>query len=260
MSSTEEIFLSRMARAMPLAESRRSSFIVVIRKVWRNRRRDAKRPRERSKFVKTGEPAGTRTRNPCLKRAMLYHLSYRPNNLLPFTCNVFAFLAGRGLPASIPFRANAAERRFFRRLAPRLRFVAVLLECPSNSVTVNKALRRCRRRLPEAEGFQLNSPASLKIAANSDISQIPVFSCNEDCRTPNGGKERTAMRSSTFVTRTLPVLFASLLLAAPWARAEVKLPSLFSENMVLQAGAEDPVWGTADPQEKITVTLGGQQA
>ena len=64
------------------------------------------------------------------------------------------------------------------------------------------------------------------------------------------------MRSSTFVTRTALALFACLLFASPRAKAEVKLPSLFSENMVLQAGAKDPVWGTASPQEKVTVTLG----
>ena len=68
------------------------------------------------------------------------------------------------------------------------------------------------------------------------------------------------MRFSTFVARNVPVLFACLVFASPWARAEVRLPSLFSENMVLQAGAKDPVWGTADPKEKVTVTLGSQQA
>src|ERR1035441_1473926 len=31
--------------------------------------------------VKTGEPGGTRTRDPVLKRHMLYHLSYRPSRL-----------------------------------------------------------------------------------------------------------------------------------------------------------------------------------
>jgi sialate O-acetylesterase len=68
------------------------------------------------------------------------------------------------------------------------------------------------------------------------------------------------MRSSTIVARSVLLLFACLLFASPRARAEVKLPSLFSENMVLQAGAKDPVWGTADPQEKVTVTLGSAQA
>lgn len=51
-----------------------------------------------------------------------------------------------------------------------------------------------------------------------------------------------------------------LWLAVPWARAEIKLPSLFGENMVLQAGVKDPVWGTADPHQKVTVTLGAAQA
>jgi len=65
---------------------------------------------------------------------------------------------------------------------------------------------------------------------------------------------------SFFMTRILFLFLACLWVAAPWARADVKLPSLFSENMVLQAGAQDPVWGTADPSERVTVTLGGTQA
>jgi sialate O-acetylesterase len=68
------------------------------------------------------------------------------------------------------------------------------------------------------------------------------------------------MRPSTFITRTVLVLFACLGFASLWARAEVKLPSLFSEKMVLQAGAKDPVWGMAAPNEKVTVTLGSARA
>jgi sialate O-acetylesterase len=68
------------------------------------------------------------------------------------------------------------------------------------------------------------------------------------------------MRPSTFDTRTVLFLFACLGFASQWARAEVKLPSLFSENMVLQAGAKDPVWGLAGPNEKVTVSLGSARA
>ncbi len=39
-------------------------------------------------------------------------------------------------------------------------------------------------------------------------------------------------------------------------KAEVKLPPLFSSNMVLQQGMEIPVWGWASPGEKVTVNLG----
>jgi sialate O-acetylesterase len=44
------------------------------------------------------------------------------------------------------------------------------------------------------------------------------------------------------------------------ARAEVKLPAIISENMVLQAGMKCPIWGTADAGEEVTVTLGAQTA
>ena len=33
------------------------------------------------KQLKSGEPGGTRTRDPVLKRHMLYHLSYRPKSM-----------------------------------------------------------------------------------------------------------------------------------------------------------------------------------
>jgi len=41
-------------------------------------------------------------------------------------------------------------------------------------------------------------------------------------------------------------------------RAEVVLPPLFSDGLVLQAGSKAPVWGKADPGEKVTVTIAGQ--
>jgi len=42
------------------------------------------------------------------------------------------------------------------------------------------------------------------------------------------------------------------------AAAEVKLPSVFGEHMVLQREMPVPVWGWADPGEKVTVTFAGQ--
>ncbi len=42
------------------------------------------------------------------------------------------------------------------------------------------------------------------------------------------------------------------------ARADVTLPSIFSDHMVLQKNVALPVWGWADPGEKITVTIAGQ--
>lgn len=42
-------------------------------------------------------------------------------------------------------------------------------------------------------------------------------------------------------------------------RADVKLPAIISDHMVLQAHMPAPVWGWADPQEKVTVTIAGQK-
>ena len=42
-------------------------------------------------------------------------------------------------------------------------------------------------------------------------------------------------------------------------RADVRLPSLISDGMVLQQGMKVNIWGTADPGERVTVTLKNQQ-
>jgi sialate O-acetylesterase len=52
----------------------------------------------------------------------------------------------------------------------------------------------------------------------------------------------------------------SLLAAAGLAHADVKLPAIFGTHMVLEEDTLVPVWGTADPREAVTVTLGDQTA
>jgi len=52
----------------------------------------------------------------------------------------------------------------------------------------------------------------------------------------------------------LPLILATGLSA--WA--DVQLPPLFSDGMVLQRDLPVPVWGTADPGENITVSFAGQ--
>ena len=63
--------------------------------------------------------------------------------------------------------------------------------------------------------------------------------------------------------KTLPRSFARLALlalaaCALSARADVTLPAIFSDHMVLQRGTRVPVWGVAAPGEKITVAFAGQ--
>ena len=57
----------------------------------------------------------------------------------------------------------------------------------------------------------------------------------------------------------LAAIIASVALhAATTARADVKLPAIFSDHMVLQRDAVVPVWGWAEPGEKVTVNIAGQ--
>ena len=56
------------------------------------------------------------------------------------------------------------------------------------------------------------------------------------------------------------IAMVMLLVAAPIASADVRLSGMFSDGMVLQQSIPLPVWGSAEPGEKVTVALAGQQA
>src|SRR5215831_11353009 len=75
---------------------------------------------------------------------------------------------------------------------------------------------------------------------------------------PNGG---TAMAYLKFKMKLAALLCSfAFLFSAQNSRAEVKLPSLLSDGMVLQQGMKVNIWGKADPGEKIVVTFKDQQA
>jgi len=59
--------------------------------------------------------------------------------------------------------------------------------------------------------------------------------------------------------RLKPLVFAVCTIAcASTALAEVAMPAVFGDNMVLQRELPVPVWGTASPGEKVTVSFAGQ--
>lgn len=62
------------------------------------------------------------------------------------------------------------------------------------------------------------------------------------------------MMRAVFLTSLLIVSMAAVL------RADVKLPSFFSDHAVLQRDKPLPVWGWADPGEEVTVSLGTETA
>ena len=59
---------------------------------------------------------------------------------------------------------------------------------------------------------------------------------------------------------TSAALAAACFLAAQPVFADVKLPAIISNNMMLQSGKPLPIWGWADAGEKVTVKLGDQTA
>ncbi|HEX5791112.1 MAG TPA: hypothetical protein VFY13_08150 [Luteolibacter sp.] len=55
-------------------------------------------------------------------------------------------------------------------------------------------------------------------------------------------------------------IILTLALSCGLHAADVSLPKVFSDNMMFQRDMPVRVWGSADPSEKITATLGGKSA
>src|SRR5208337_5325029 len=66
-------------------------------------------------------------------------------------------------------------------------------------------------------------------------------------------------RMTSKTKSTAMLCCCAFVLGALSLRAEVKLPSLLSDGLVLQQGMKVNIWGTADPGEQVTVTFEGQQ-
>ena len=54
------------------------------------------------------------------------------------------------------------------------------------------------------------------------------------------------------------ILFIVFCFAGLASMAKVKLPTIISDNMVMQCGMKTPVWGSANPGEKIQIQLNGK--
>lgn len=50
-----------------------------------------------------------------------------------------------------------------------------------------------------------------------------------------------------------------IVLVASFAMADIRLPAVISDNMVIQADTNVPIWGWANPNETVTITIGKQK-
>src|SRR4051812_21797729 len=76
-------------------------------------------------------------------------------------------------------------------------------------------------------------------------------------------RQTTSRQENKRRIQSIPPLWSLLgaVIVLAWAtlaRAEVRLPALFSDNLVLQQGMPVPIWGWADDGEEVKVTFRGQ--
>ncbi|QDV24005.1 sialate O-acetylesterase [Aureliella helgolandensis] len=74
----------------------------------------------------------------------------------------------------------------------------------------------------------------------------------------NMNLKATLLASLRTVARPLVCALAPLAIASP-VMADVAVPNIFGDHMVLQQKQPNKVWGKADAGEKVTVSFGGQQ-
>ena len=69
-----------------------------------------------------------------------------------------------------------------------------------------------------------------------------------------------SVRSMSEIQNSTYLVCLMLVLGPVTASADVKLPAVFGDHMVLQQQAPIRIWGWADDGEKVTVNLGEQSA
>src|SRR5882724_2580379 len=71
-------------------------------------------------------------------------------------------------------------------------------------------------------------------------------------------KRKTTMKRANLFFFVLSIILAASLKQV--VHAEVHVPSIIGDNMVLQQGLKVRIWGTAQPGERVTVTFASSKA
>ncbi|MEZ6092459.1 MAG: sialate O-acetylesterase, partial [Pirellulaceae bacterium] len=67
------------------------------------------------------------------------------------------------------------------------------------------------------------------------------------------------MTKNVRIGRLAGIVTLATMMVVTSAYADVRVPSIFGGNMVLQRDQENPIWGWAEPGEKVIVKVGDQQ-
>jgi sialate O-acetylesterase len=85
-------------------------------------------------------------------------------------------------------------------------------------------------------------------------SKVLLARVSTDVRRDRIGRSECEPRLLRWIT----ALAAAVFISSGSVRAEVKLPAILSDHMVLQRDMKLPIWGWADPNENVTVTIADQ--
>ncbi|WP_415910939.1 hypothetical protein [Oleiharenicola sp. Vm1] len=110
----------------------------------------------------------------------------------------------------------------------------------------------CRRALCSAGASHF-----LKVCCRHEAAVIPSPETRSDQLRPSHHARKISALAHASPSPPLGLALLALTGAAS-ARADVSLPHLFSDHMVMQCDAAVPVWGWAAPGERVRVAFAGQ--
>jgi sialate O-acetylesterase len=114
--------------------------------------------------------------------------------------------------------------------------------------------RRASSKLLKKVPGEGTGPATVSALQRISVGCVPSRGVPVVFQQPASGASKPAFR------RILLMAAAAALWAGGLANAQVALPGIFGDNMVLQRGQPVRVWGTATPKAKVSVQLGAQGA
>ena len=91
---------------------------------------------------------------------------------------------------------------------------------------------------------------------NCNSYHVELILLSQRGRLPKSGAHCLAPLPEMLTNTRAFCALSLLLIGTCFVSADIRLPKIFSDNMVLQRDAAVRIWGTADPGEELTISLG----
>ncbi len=113
---------------------------------------------------------------------------------------------------------------------------------------------------PQSLPFPAGAPWN-RLVGSDKLTRLEVFSHPNGVvlHPPRNNAVNLRLRTTLARAGLLGLAFSAAVLSGSGAaRANVKMPAIFGDHMVLQRDQNDKVWGKADANEEVTVSIAGQ--